>query len=141
MNLTSLILRYSIFAIVATVVNLATQRLSLGLYAGYFSVPLAIFIGTLVGLVVKFYLDKRWIFRDVSTSNGENTRKFGLYTLMGIATTIIFWGMEYGFWIVWRTEMMRELGAIIGLSIGYVVKYQLDKRFVFVGSSALRRAA
>jgi putative flippase GtrA len=27
--------------------------------------------------------------------------------------------------------MMRELGAILGLSVGYVVKYNLDRRFVF----------
>jgi hypothetical protein len=26
---------------------------------------------------------------------------------------------------------MRELGAVIGLAIGYVVKYNLDRRFVF----------
>ncbi|MEL7013152.1 MAG: GtrA family protein, partial [Pseudomonadota bacterium] len=31
----------------------------------------------------------------------------------------------------WRTDLMRELGAVIGLTIGYVTKYQLDKRFVF----------
>ena len=27
--------------------------------------------------------------------------------------------------------MMRELGAVLGLSVGYVVKYFLDRRFVF----------
>ena len=26
---------------------------------------------------------------------------------------------------------MRELGAILGLTIGYIIKYKLDKRFVF----------
>lgn len=26
---------------------------------------------------------------------------------------------------------MRELGAIMGLSIGYIVKFNLDRRFVF----------
>ncbi len=141
MTLTVLVLRYSVFAIIATVANLATQRLSLGLYPGAFGLPLAIFIGTLVGLVVKFFLDKRWIFRDLSTSASENTRKFGLYTLMGVATTVIFWGMEYGFWLIWHTDLMREIGAVIGLGIGYVTKYHLDKRFVFVGSDGLRGVA
>ena len=33
--------------------------------------------------------------------------------------------------MIWQTDLMRELGAVIGLAIGYVVKFQLDKRFVF----------
>lgn len=140
MSVTELVLRYSGFAVIATVINLATQRLSLDFYAGDLGVPLAIFIGTVVGLIAKFYLDKRWIFYDMTSSASKNTRKFGLYTLMGVATTVIFWGMEYGFWVIWRTDLMRELGAIIGLSIGYVTKYHLDKRFVFGDSNLSRRA-
>ena len=27
--------------------------------------------------------------------------------------------------------MMRELGAIIGLGVGYLIKYHLDRRYVF----------
>ncbi|MEL6702576.1 MAG: GtrA family protein, partial [Pseudomonadota bacterium] len=46
-------------------------------------------------------------------------------------TTMIFWGTETAFWLIWDTDIMRELGAVIGLSIGYVVKYNLDRRFVF----------
>ncbi|MDC1270063.1 GtrA family protein, partial [Amylibacter sp.] len=38
---------------------------------------------------------------------------------------------ETAFWLVWQTYAMRELGAVLGLSIGYVVKYNLDRRFVF----------
>ena len=36
-----------------------------------------------------------------------------------------------GFWLIWRTEFAREAGAVIGLSIGYVTKYLLDRRYVF----------
>jgi putative flippase GtrA len=50
---------------------------------------------------------------------------------MGLVTTAIFWGTETLFWWLWHTDAMRELGAVIGLTIGYVTKYQLDKRFVF----------
>ena len=28
-------------------------------------------------------------------------------------------------------KFARELGALIGLSIGYIIKYQLDKKYVF----------
>jgi putative flippase GtrA len=139
MTVTQLVIRYSAFAVVATVINLATQRALLAVYTGSYPIPLAIFVGTVVGLVVKFYLDKNWIFKDVSTSASANTRKFMLYTVMGLATTLIFWGMEYGFWLIWGTDLMREVGAVLGLSIGYVTKYHLDKRFVF-DTPALRPA-
>jgi len=139
MTLAQLVFRYSAFAIVATIVNLLTQRLSLALYDGSFAVPLAIFAGTVTGLIVKFHLDKRWIFFDLS--HNAKTRKFGLYTLMGVATTIIFWGTEYGFWLIWQTDLMREMGAVIGLTIGYCTKYHLDKRFVFVASPGFGQKA
>ena len=46
----------------------------------------------------------------------------------------IFWTSETAFWLVWQTDLMPKLGAILGLSLGYVVKYNLDRRFVFVNS-------
>jgi hypothetical protein len=33
--------------------------------------------------------------------------------------------------MIGRTDAMREIGAVIGLAIGYFVKYNLDKRYVF----------
>jgi hypothetical protein len=43
----------------------------------------------------------------------------------------MFWGMELGFEFWFQTRAARYLGAVIGLSIGYAVKYRLDKHFVF----------
>ncbi len=131
MRLRTLVLRYATFAVIATLANLATQRIVLqygnsGLYfAG------AIGAGTAVGLVIKYLLDKRWIFHDFETGLRNHGRKFSRYTAMGLITTAIFWGIETAFWLIWQTDLMRELGAVIGLSIGYVLKYQLDRRFVF----------
>ena len=127
----TLVLRYGLFAIVATVVNLATQRLVLmgGETAPFFIG--AVMAGTLTGLVVKYVLDKRWIFFDTSQGVAAHSKKFTLYTAMGLVTTAIFWGTETTFWLVWKTDAMRELGAVIGLGIGYVTKYNLDRRFVF----------
>lgn len=131
MTLQTLILRYAGFAVVATIANLATQRgiLQLGDTGGHFAA--AVGAGTIVGLVIKYVLDKSWIFYDVETGVKNHRRKFTLYTAMGLITTAIFWGTETAFWLIWQTEMMRELGAILGLSVGYVVKYNLDRRFVF----------
>lgn len=131
MMLRTLILRYAAFAMVATIANLAAQRVVLqsGETGGHFAV--AVGAGTIVGLIIKYVLDKRWIFYDVETGVKNQGRKFSLYTTMGLVTTAIFWGTETAFWLIWQTDMMRELGAILGLSVGYVVKYNLDRRFVF----------
>ena len=131
MTLKALVLRYAAFAMIATIANLATQRLVLlgGHSAGYFIAAVA--AATLVGLVVKYVLDKRWIFFDPETGVKNHSRKFTRYTVMGLVTTAIFWGMETLFWVLWQTTAMRELGAVIGLAIGYMGKYQLDRRFVF----------
>lgn len=131
MTLQTLILRYATFATIATVANLSTQRvvLQLGDTSTYFA--LAVGTGTIVGLIIKYLLDKRWIFYDQGTGLRDHGQKFSLYTAMGLVTTAIFWVMESTFWMFWQTDVMRELGAVIGLAIGYVVKYNLDRRFVF----------
>jgi putative flippase GtrA len=50
---------------------------------------------------------------------------------MGLLTTVIFWGFEWAFQLLYETKEMRYLGGVIGLALGYLTKYQLDKRFVF----------
>ncbi|MFT7594153.1 MAG: putative flippase GtrA [Paracoccaceae bacterium] len=138
MTTSQLVLRYGAFAIVAVLANLLTQRLvlaatpAIGVQVSY---GLALLSGTGVGLLLKFILDKRWVFYDAVQSARAETGKFGRYTLTGIGTTLLFWGAETGFWLIWQTDMMREAGAILGLSVGYVVKYNLDKRFVFGAAS------
>jgi putative flippase GtrA len=140
MTLPVLILRYALFAAIATVANLGVQRLVMRLGDATWVFLAAVFLGTLVGLVIKYVLDKKWIFFDAGTGLKQHGQKFGLYTAMGLITTAIFWGTESVFWFVWHTEPMRELGAVLGLAVGYVVKYRLDRRFVF-NDAALHRSA
>ena len=54
---------------------------------------------------------------------------------MAVITTLIFWGTEYTFHLIYETELMRYIGGLIGLAIGFYVKYQLDKKYVFVIST------
>ena len=131
MTLQTLVLRYAFFAVLATLANLATQRGVLWFGDSGAVFGLAVAAGTIVGLVLKYMLDNRWIFGDMSVGVKAHSKRFSLYTAMGLVTTAIFWGMETAFWLVWQTDAMRELGAVLGLSIGYVVKYNLDRRFVF----------
>mgnify|MGYP006306340919 FL=1 len=138
----SLVVRYAAFALLAVLANLATQRLVLWSGDTPPRFVLAVAAGTLVGLVVKYALDKRWIFFDGSTGVRAHGRKFTLYTAMGLVTTAIFWGTETAFWLAWQTHTMRELGAVLGLAIGYIVKFQLDRRYVFADAAlATGRAA
>ncbi|MCX7567518.1 GtrA family protein [Sulfitobacter sp. F26169L] len=131
MTVRSLVLRYAAFAIVATLANLGVQRLVLAPGSEGVTFALAVGAGTFVGLVTKYSLDKKWIFYDDGTGVKAHGHKFSLYTAMGLVTTVIFWGIETFFWLIWQTDAMRELGAIIGLSIGYYIKFHLDQRFVF----------
>jgi putative flippase GtrA len=129
----TLILRYGGFAVLAVLVNLATQRVVLNMawQSEGLALALAIAAGTITGLVVKYVLDKWYIFYDDTAGVSAQSKQFALYSAMGLVTTLIFWGTETLFWAIWRTDMMRELGAVLGLTVGYVTKYQLDKRFVF----------
>ena len=132
----SLTVRYVAFAVVATAGNLATQRLVMGLSDHALAFHSALLAGTLVGLVIKYALDKRWIFADSALGLAAHGRRFSLYTLMGVVTTAVFWGTETAFWLAWHTQGAREAGAVLGLSVGYLAKYQLDRRYVFTGPGA-----
>lgn len=129
-----LVLLYAAFAVLATAVNLATQHAALALWD---ALPFAMAVGTGTGLVAKYLLDRRWIFGDREGGLKAHGRKFGLYTVMGVVTTAVFWGFELAFEQAFGTALMRDVGAVLGLAIGYATKYQLDRRFVFrIGRTA-----
>ena len=122
---------YAIFALFATAANIAAQDLVIRTYSGAYDILASVLVGTGVGLVVKYVLDKRYIFHFQARSITHDTMTFALYTFMGLATTTIFWGFELGFHYVFETKEMRYVGGVIGLVLGYLIKYQLDKRYVF----------
>jgi putative flippase GtrA len=126
-----LTIRYAIFAGIATIANICAQEGVIQGYQGPYDLWGSIFAGTFVGLVVKYLLDKRFIFRFRPQSKAHDGKTFLLYTLMGVLTTGVFWGFEFTFNEIFHNKEMRYIGGIIGLAFGYLAKYQLDKRFVF----------
>ena len=122
-------LLYALFCVVAIVVNIGSQDLALRLWPT--GIWLSIVVGTGTGLIVKYLLDKRLIFRFKPQNVAHDSKTFVLYALMGIVTTAIFWGFEYGFWRAFGTAEMRYSGGVVGLVLGYIAKYHLDKQFVF----------
>lgn len=126
-------LKYGLFAIIAIGVNLGCQWgfLTLSAGVGTLYLTMAMAIGTLAGLLCKFILDKKFVFYYESEDKKDEAKKFALYSFMGIFTTVIFWGTELGFDYFWGTENAKYIGGLLGLTVGYMVKYYLDKRFVF----------
>ena len=125
-------IKYIIFAMISTLFNLLFQYLSFEVYNSLGVLYVAMFIGTLAGLVVKYVLDKKFIFYHEVKDKKDDAKKFALYSLMGVFTTIIFWGTEITFDYLLQDPNAKYLGAVIGLSVGYVIKYFLDKKFVFI---------
>jgi len=122
---------YTLFALFATAVNIGAQEIAGRAYSGAGHLLLSIVTGTMAGLMVKYVLDKRYIFRFQASNALHDGKTFVLYSLMGVVTTVIFWGFEFGFNYAFGTKELRYLGGVLGLAIGYVAKYHLDKQFVF----------
>ena len=132
---TKIAVLYTLFAVFSTVINIGSQMLSIWIYKGALAVEISILVGTAMGLPLRYFLEKRYIFNFTSKNLVHDGKLFFFYSAMGVITTLIFWGTEYAFHLIYDTDFMRYLGGIIGLSIGFYVKYQLDKKYVFVNSS------
>ena len=89
------------------------------------------FTGTFIGVVLGYFLDKNWIFKDPVMSSRVMGKQFFLYAMTGAIHTPVFWLVESVFWFTWRTDGMRELGAVLGLVIAYTLKYFILRRYVF----------
>jgi putative flippase GtrA len=124
-------IKYSLFALISTTGNLLFQYFSLFFYDGTASLFIAMFIGTIAGLISKYILDKKYIFYHIVKGKADDAHKFVIYSFMGVFTTLIFWATEITFDFFSSSENTKYIGAVIGLSIGYTIKYFLDKQYVF----------
>ena len=98
----NIVARYILFAFFATAVNILSQYISFHIYRGFLDLYLAMSVGTLSGLILKYVLDKKYIFYYKPKNNKLDGVTFSLYSLTGIATTFIFWGFEIGFDYIFR---------------------------------------
>ena len=123
---------YSVFAGIAMAANLLSQAGIIRFFAHDHAILLSMLVGTGVGLIVKYILDKRYIFAFKAKNLAHDSKLFLLYCVMGILTTALFWFFEYGFEWIFDKGLMRYIGGAAGLIMGYLIKYRLDKQFVFV---------
>lgn len=129
------IIRYTAFCLFAILVNLGLQLIAFQYLGLSFWVALA--IGTAGGLLLKYVLDRNFIFFVKDDDLSLDITRFALYVLMGILTTSIFWVTE---WIGYRylpTKYGQYSGGALGLAVGYALKYWLDRRWVFRRTSTV----
>lgn len=119
---------YGLFCVLSLVTNLGAQYLSQAWFgAGFWA---GLFVGTGSGLALKYLLDRNYVFAGYGVGLDRDIRRFALYSCLGVFTTLVFWAFE------WLGEFIcpgvgRYAGGATGLTIGYVLKYQMDRRWVF----------
>jgi len=123
--------KYALFAGLATGINIVVQRGVGQIVQGPLSLYIVILSGTTAGLIVKYLLDKRFIFYYRPPSRSDEAIKVLLYLVMSSFATAVFWAVELSFDALFDFTAARYLGAAVGLTLGYSLKYELDKRFVF----------
>lgn len=123
---------YAAAAVFSIIVNIGSQYGVVQLFGdGTLAVYASIFIGTGAGLVSKYLLDKFLVFEEKLEHGRAMVSQFAFYTFTGVFTTIVFWGTEIFFHYAFESDLMRYVGGVIGLVIGYILKFLLDSRFVF----------
>jgi len=136
---------YALFAFISTLINIATQKFVefFILLSGFnffktiiyknitVSLLLKMFVATIIAFVFKFLVDKILIFGNRDKAVSENVRQILFYGFFAVFTTLIFWGTELLFKLFFSFRYSEYAGAVIGLCIGYTIKYILDKKFVF----------
>lgn len=122
--------RYAATAVLSVLANLVAQEATIrGLPDAHLMV--SILVGTLVGFFVKYLFDKTWTFREPYTTPLGEAQRVTLSGVFSVLTTLIFWAFELGFYAIWQTDFAKYSGAVLGLSIGYFLKFWLDRRHVF----------
>ena len=85
---TKLAVKYAIFALIATAANIGAQDLVVRAYNGTGAIVASIVAGTGVGLVVKYLLDKRYIFRFRAASVAHEANRPATTSLTASPTSV-----------------------------------------------------
>ena len=55
-------LKYGVFAVIATLINLASQELTIRVYSGSYALCVVLLVSTVASLISKYCRDKKFIF-------------------------------------------------------------------------------
>ena len=124
--------QYALFAILSTFINIASQILSIWVHKGPYSFETSTSVGTVVGLPLRYFLEKCYIFNFTRQNLVHDDKLFLFYSAIGVITMLIFWETEYAFYLIYDANFMPYVGGVIGLAAAFYIKYQLDKKYVFL---------
>ncbi len=79
--------------------------------------------------IIKFFLDKYFVFKKSSLKLKETSQEFLKYFGFAILTTIENIGIQFLLTNFFNTAL--EVSIIVALSIGYITKFFLDRKYVF----------
>jgi putative flippase GtrA len=89
-------------------------------------------IATIIAFIFKYLVDKIFIFKDKTKYISKtHFKKVFLYGSFAVITTLIFWFFELSFKYFFNFNNSHIVGAILGLAIGYTIKFLLDRKYVF----------
>ncbi len=90
-------------------------------------------VGSIVAVgityIVKFVLDKFIVFQKSNTELKETSQEFFKYFGFAILTTLENVGIQFVLTNFFSSPL--ELSVVVALSIGYVTKFLLDRKYVF----------
>ena len=87
-------------------------------------------LGVGIAYIVKFFLDKFVVFEKNNTNLKQTSKEFVKYFLFAILTTAINIGGQ--FFLYWAFSIDYIVAGFFSLTIGYFVKFILDRRYVFI---------
>ena len=97
-----------------------------------FGLLFQMFIATIIAFIFKYLVDKIFIFKDKTKYFSKTHLKMiFMYGSFAILTTLIFWFFELSFKYFFNFKNAHYIGAVLGLAIGYTIKFLLDKKYVF----------
>ena len=150
-NIRKQMILYFLFAIAMILLNYLIQKLNQLLFAPYicknfgaisliqtfycstnpYNLPELIGSIVAVGItyVTKFILDKFIVFEKGGSELKETSREFLKYFVFAILTTIENIGIQFLLTNYLKTPL--EISFIIALTIGYITKFVLDRKYVF----------
>ena len=79
--------------------------------------------------IIKFFLDKYLVFKKTSLKIKETSQEFFKYFGFAILTTIENIGIQFILTNFFSAPL--EISFLISLSIGYITKFFLDRKYVF----------
>jgi putative flippase GtrA len=79
--------------------------------------------------IIKFFLDKYIVFKKSSLKIKETSQEFLKYFGFAILTTILNIGIQFILTNLFNAPL--EISFVVALSIGYITKFFLDKKYVF----------